>query len=1059
MPDTIGLRALLGALHEHALFLVIDDGERIVEISTPLATVAGCTIADVVGRPCFAALGLMTVPGEIAAIRTALGAGHVWQGQLQGRRPDRASFTLQATLLPIAATHGGHSRTIMFATEVSARERLRFAYQSLVNPGIDVELFPGISRIVANGLDCRGALVGRITDDGAHIAVLGYCLDGVQQPVPFTFALAGTPCERCLDEGGRLMVVEQDVAARFPHERALAELGIVSYRGAALHDRDGHAIGLLVALDDRPCLRDPDELPFLQIAAQRAADELIRTATEERLRVSEAGMRFALESAELGLHEWDLDSGTSRYNERWAAIRGYDADDDVPDHATSTLRLHPDDALRVDPSMAALRRGEIDTFNMELRTRTKQGDWRWIDARATTLERHPDGSPKRIISLQRDVHERRLAEQELRDKQQWLQLVLEATELGVWDWNPVTHRIVYNERCAQIIGYQPEDMPGDARDWRANTHPDDLPHVLEHFRAHVVRGETPLLRVEYRTRARDGQWLWVLNWGRVIERDATGRALRAVGVFQDISQLKNAETALRESEARLRTIVDSSPVGIFLCDVDGHVAYRNHTLRVIHGTGPDDDYGLGWARFVHPDDRRRVLHDWSRYAQAPDGLYDTVWRTCSPTRGERLLRVRAAVIREDRRVLGFAGTVEDVTDQREAEVRERRLQRQLQQAQKMEAIGQLTGGIAHDFNNSLATILGFAGLAQRRAAADDPKLRQYLEAIRQAGEHARDLVEKMLAFSRSAPGEDLQAIAAQPLIAETKRMLQAVIPATIQIDTVVEDDVPPVQMDATAFNQILFNLALNARDAIVEHGNIRVCLTAPRHVRGECTACRSALDGDYIELSVADDGVGITAELLHRIFDPFFSTKEVGKGTGMGLSILHGIVHRAGGHVVVESTPGAGTTMRVLLQVAPPSLQCTPTTRVTLQPVSTSQAHVLIVDDNPSVANFLRELLEGRGYRTTVFNDPGEVLSWLERSDVQPDVLVSDQTMPGLTGLELVAALRPRLPGLPALLCTGLTDSVDAGAARDCGVRRIFVKPIETDEFLAELAACVPAAA
>ena len=596
-------------------------------------------------------------------------------------------------------------------------------------------------------------------------------------------------------------------------------------------------------------------------------------------------------------------------------------------------------------------------------------------------------------------------------------------------------------------------MPTDARDWQAMTHPDDLTDVMEHFRAHVIRRETSALRIEYRTRAKDGHWLWVLNWGRVIERDAAWQAVRAVGVFQDISQLKNAEAALRESEARLRTIVESSPVGIFLCDVEGSIAYRNNTLREIHGTGPDDDYGFGWTRFVHPDDLQRVLTDWAAYASNPDRPYEAVWRACTPTRGERLLRIRTSAIRENHRVLGFAGTVEDITDQREAEAREMRLQRQLQQAQKMEAIGQLTGGIAHDFNNSLATILGFAALAQQRCAPEETKLRQYLDAIRQAGDHARELVEKMLAFSRSAPRDDLQAVAAQPLIAEAKRMLQSVIPATLKIDTVIDDGVPAVQMDATAFNQIVFNLVLNARDAISGHGHIRVCLTGPRSIQGECTACRRAIDGDYIELSVADDGAGIPAEHLHRIFDPFFSTKDVGKGTGMGLSMLHGIVHRAGGHVIVESTPGVGTTMRVLLQAAP-AATVTPAAVAPPMQERHANAHVLVVDDNPSVANFMRELLEGHGYRATVFNDPGEALSWLERTDSPPDVIVSDHTMPGLTGLELLAALRPRHPQMAAFLCTGLTDRVDMEAARACGVRRVFLKPVKTDAFLAELAAC-----
>ncbi|MGE3772820.1 MAG: PAS domain-containing protein, partial [Gammaproteobacteria bacterium] len=382
MPDTIGLRALLGALHEHALFLVLDGDERVVEISEPLAAVVGCPIATALGRGCFGALGLVLAARELVTIRQALQARRAWQGLLQGRRGDGASFALQATLSPMVDAAGAHTRTIMLAIEVSARERLRLAYQSLVNPGTELGLFPGIARIVANGLDCRGALVGRVTEDGAHVEVLGYWLDDAQQETPFTFALAGTPCEQCLRERRGLNVIEQDVAIRFPHDRALAELGIVSYRGAALHDRDARAIGLLVALDNRPCGHDPDDLAFLQVAAQRAADELIRANTEERLRISETGMRFALESAELGLHEWDLDGDVSRYNERWAAMRGYGAGEEVPGHADSAGRLHPDDAARVEPQMAALRRGEIDTFTAELRTRTKSGVWRWIDEHA-----------------------------------------------------------------------------------------------------------------------------------------------------------------------------------------------------------------------------------------------------------------------------------------------------------------------------------------------------------------------------------------------------------------------------------------------------------------------------------------------------------------------------------------------------------------------------------------------------------------------------------------------------------------------------------------------------
>lgn len=1062
MPDSLIPASLLGALSEHALVLVADCANTILEASQPLADCAGYSPAELKGKACAAVFAADMAADAVAQMRAELDAGRAWQGLLHGRRRDGAPLILQCSLLPIIEADGHRARTVMLATDVTARERLRRAYVALVNPGTDLGLFPDICRVVATGLACRGVGVGRLSEDSQRIELLSFWLDGAQHPI-FSYELVGTPCEDCLRCGDPLLIVERDVVGRFPRDHMLQQLSLVSFRGAALRDRDGRALGLLFAVDDEPCRDDPDERALLQVAAQRAADEVVRAAVEERLRVSEASMRFALESAELGLHEWNLETGVSRYNERWAMMRGYSPGEPVPEAEDSLMRVHPDDVPRVAQQLRALHERLIDTFSIELRTRTKQGDWRWIDARATTIERFPDGRPRRIVGIQRDIHEARLDEERLREYQQWADLVFDATDLGVWDWNPATNHIVYNERCARLLGYAPGELPANARDWRAMTHPDDLPRVNEQFRAHVTDRTRAALRLEYRTRAKDGRWVWVQNWGRVIERDDDGRAVRAVGIFQDISQLKNAEAALRESEARLRTIVESSPVGIFLCDAEGQVVYRNQTIALIHGTDGADDFGLGWRRFVHPDDLPGVIESWQTYAANPVGNYDRTWRAITPLRGgERLLRIRTAPIRESGAVLGFAGTVEDVTEQHEAVARERRLQQQLQQAQKMEAIGQLTGGIAHDFNNSLATILGFAALALRRCAPEDAKQHQYLDAIRQAGEHARDLVEKMLSFSRSTPREDVQAIDATPLLTEAKRMLQAVIPATMQIDTVIDTAAPTVLIDATAFNQIVFNLVLNARDAIGEHGHIRVCLTAPRRIRGECTACHVAIDGDYVELSVSDDGCGIPSDHLHRIFDPFFSTKEVGKGTGMGLSMLHGIVHRAGGHVIVESSPGAGTTMRVLLQPGAASAKPAPAPAPAFAghaDVHSRRAHVLVIDDNPSVATFMRELLDGHGYRATVFNDPGEALSWLERTDTPPDILVSDQTMPGLTGMELLAAVRPRHPTLPAFLCTGLTDRVDPDQAQNHGVRRVFLKPIQTDEFLAALAACLPAAA
>jgi CheY-like chemotaxis protein len=314
--------------------------------------------------------------------------------------------------------------------------------------------------------------------------------------------------------------------------------------------------------------------------------------------------------------------------------------------------------------------------------------------------------------------------------------------------------------------------------------------------------------------------------------------------------------------------------------------------------------------------------------------------------------------------------------------------------------------------------------------------------------------QMVLAFSRSTPGDQMRSISTQPLLAEAKRMLQAVIPTTNQIDTVIDSDVPAVQIDGTACHQLIFNLVLNARDALSGHGDIRVSLIGPQAVDTLCTACRSSFQGEFVELVVADDGSGMAAEHLPRVFDPFFSTKEVGKGTG--LSVLHGIVHRVGGHVIVVSEPGAGTTVRVLLRPGTePGAAPEPLDPADAAHAAARNATILVVDDNPSVANFMHELIETAGYRAVVFNDAAKALPWLASAGARVDAIVSDQTMPGLTGLELVSALRERFPTLPAILRTGLIDRIDPDLARAAGVRRVFLKPVPTVELLAETARCV----
>lgn len=939
----------------------------------------------------------------------------------------------------------------------SPRERQRIAYETLVSPEFDIGVFAGIARVVAQGLGFRGAGLARLVDDATHLETLGMWFNGAIVP-PFKIAIAGTPCEVTLARGEAVTLIDSALSSQFQVAGVFGDERLESYYGLTLYDDDGVAIGILYAIDDRPRRGDINEKALMKVAAARARAELIRESSAERIRDSEERMRFALEAGALGMWEWDLGADTWVYNDRWAEMRGYTPGEGVPSFYDGL----PEDVERVRPLVDRLLAGEIDSYEIEFRTPHRDGGFRWINSRAKIMKRGADGRPLRVVGVQMDIHERRLAEERERANQQWLELTLDATELGVWDWNAITDEMVWSERCASILGYRAEEMPRYARDWVAMHHIDDRAVVWQQFVAHL-KGEQAQLRLEIRCRAKDGRWVWLLINGRVTERDARGRALRAVGTHQDISQLKNAELALRESEARLRTVVENSPMGIFLGAANGAIVYCNPAIIALRSVAEWQAEGYEWLHLVHPEDRPRIERSWQAFVAQPDGVYDVEWRAVPPQGPESRIRVRAAAIHEQGRVLGFAGTLEDVTEQRAAEQRERALERQLQQTQKIEAIGKLTGGVAHDFNNSLATILGFASLALGRPS-QDAKLSGYLETIVQAAEHSRDLVRKLLDFSRSTPAGEVEALDAVPRIIDASRMLQAVIPATMRIVTHCDGEVPAVRIDATDLNQLLFNLVLNARDAIDEHGEIGIALRAPRTFAGTCAACHRALEGEYVELAISDSGSGIASDVLPRIFDPFYSTKDVGKGTGMGLAVLHGIVHRVGGHVLVDSTPGVGTVMRVLLRAGEAPRVALPA--APLAPASSAESvdvrvRVLVVDDEPSIVHFLHEWLEVEGFAVDAFTDPRAAERWASQADVEFDVLITDQTMPGMTGLELARALRARRPALPVIVCTGLADRVSASQAEALGVAQMFLKPVPMAELLATLrrALARPAAA
>ena len=552
----------------------------------------------------------------------------------------------------------------------------------------------------------------------------------------------------------------------------------------------------------------------------------------------------------------------------------------------------------------------------------------------------------------------------------------------------------------------------------------------------------------------------VLHRATLHEPDFIEAILRifSVRAAAELERLRS-EDAQRASEASYRAIFEASADAIFVHDIDtGAIVDVNPTACRVYGYEYEEMLGLGvddLSSGIPP----YTLHEALKYiarvkAGRPQRLEWHRRNKDGSLHWDEVLLQRATIGGVERLV----AFTRDITQRKEAEEARAQLEAQLRQAQKMEAIGQLTGGIAHDFNNILTGVMGYIMLAQERAMEHgDPRLTRYLERAQRSGQRARDLIQQMLTFSRGQRGEP-RPFHLAPLVRETVKLLGATLPSSIEISTELDPSTPAAMLDPVQVEQVLMNLCINARDAMQGSGQLRVRLGTMTSGVATCASCRKPVAGDFLELEVGDDGPGIAPEIQERMFEPFFSTKEVGKGSGMGLATVHGIVHEHGGHVLVDSRAGAGTRFRILF---PPQEQGTEACAETLAAGirrTTNPAlsgHVLVVDDDEVAGGFMGDLLETWGLTASVLHDSREALQVFVTDPGRFDLAILDQTMPHMKGLELARALRERRRDFPVILYTGYREGITPAELDAAGIRALIRKPVDTDELLSQVCSLI----
>ena len=613
---------------------------------------------------------------------------------------------------------------------------------------------------------------------------------------------------------------------------------------------------------------------------------------------------------------------------------------------------------------------------------------------------------------------------DLRRSAQRYQLVATNTSDLIYEMDLKTKNFTWFGDIETLLGYSITTE----NEWYEAIHPEDRENSTREYKK-LLDGTIDHFSVQFRIKHNDGSWcIWSENGNYIT--DETGQPSLWIGACSDIT----VQIAAEKERARLVTAIDQSSETVVITDLNGTIQYVNPAFEKL--TGYDKDEVIG----QNPRVLSSGKHDVAFYEKMWDTLLQgNTWKghLINKKKDGSLFEEEATVSpvkNEAGNVTNFVAVKRDVTH-------EISLEKQLRQAMKMEAIGTLAGGIAHDFNNILSAILGYTEIAKAQLPADN-KIRNDLDQVIIAGQRATDLVKQILTFSRQSE-ELFKPLDVQVILTEVLKLLRSSLPSTISLKENISKDCDMVFANSTQIHQVIMNICTNAKDAIGEEiGTLEVSLSEIQFTKTNDIATYPQMaNGSYLDIEIRDTGCGMNSSTQAKIFDPFYTTKERGKGTGIGLAVVHGIIKQHKGEITVTSEPGHGTTFHIYLPVI--EHQETLEEQVVSQKLPLGNGErILFVDDEVSIISMMQITLSNLGYSVTVFDSSLEAFDAYQQNPEYFDIIITDMTMPQMTGLEMSKKLLEIQPDLPIILCTGFSETIDNIKAKSFGISAFINKPI-----------------
>ena len=646
-----------------------------------------------------------------------------------------------------------------------------------------------------------------------------------------------------------------------------------------------------------------------------------------------------------------------------------------------------------------------------------------------------------INSMQKKLQ---VSNQELHSTLEILERAQQVAKIGNWCWDLVRDVTTWSDELCRIVGISQEEYDGTYEIYLSCIHPEDK----EQFQALTKRilKEKGAYHEEYRlVRKNDGAVLYVREEG-LVTVDANGNPTSILGTIQDITERKKAELSLKENEERFRTLVENVPGIVYRCNLPAPWKVQHISEDVYALTGyPQQDFlqdKVTFGQLIAAEDLPLVEKE------VADGIAEfrpyMVEYSIHHADGSRrfFYEKGRAIYDQERNPLWLDGVIIDISDRKRAEEEKSTLLKQLLHAQKSEAIGTLASGIAHDFNNILSSIMGYTELVLLDLPEEEATY-QDLKQVYAAAIRARDLIRQILTFSRSGE-ENKMPQDVGLIVREALKLLRSSLPTSIDIRQDINMECKKIMADASQLHQIVMNLCTNAFHAMEEGGGVlSVALQQVRLTEADLVNDNQHEPGDYVRLIVRDTGKGISPENVDRIFEPYFTTKTQDKGTGLGLALVQGIVHRHNGMVSLKSTEGEGTEFTVFFPAISTDCQV-PQQEDIRKVLPGGSENILVVDDEVPIAQMVKKVLRQLGYNVTAFTSSVEALDCFSKDPQSFDLLITDQTMPGLVGIELIQKVLQIRPDLPSILCTGYSSQVTTDNYLNKGIRKMLMKPMES---------------